>query len=32
MMAVAGLLNEPGIIVPGGVTLPPERGEDAGQV
>ena len=32
MMAVAGLPNEPGIIVPGGVTLPPERGEDAGQV
>ena len=31
-MAVAGLPNEPGIIVPGGVTLPPERGEDAGQV
>ena len=32
MMAIAGLPNEPGIIVPGGVTLPPERGEDAGQV
>ena len=32
MMAVAGLPDEPGIIVPGGVTLPPERGEDAGQV
>ena len=32
MMAVAGLKNEPGIIVPGGVTLPPIHGENAGEV
>ena len=32
MMAIAGLKNEPGIIVPGGVTLPPIHGEDAGEV
>src|SRR5215475_8598251 len=32
MMAVAGLRNLPSVIVPGGVTLPPAVGEDAGTV
>lgn len=32
MMAVAGLRNLPCVIVPGGVTLPPSEGEDAGTV
>jgi xylonate dehydratase len=32
MMAVAGLRDLPCVIVPGGVTLPPESGEDAGAV
>lgn len=32
MMALAGLPDLPGIVVPGGVTLPPETGEDAGTV
>lgn len=32
MMAVAGVPDLPGVIVPGGVTLPPEFGEDAGKV
>src|SRR3954469_13296649 len=32
MMAVAGMRDLPGIIVPGGVTLPPTTGEDAGKV
>ncbi|MGH7971126.1 MAG: dihydroxy-acid dehydratase, partial [Limisphaerales bacterium] len=32
MMALAGLRDLPGIVVPGGVTLPPESGEDAGTV
>ncbi len=32
MMALAGLGELPGVIVPGGVTLPPEAGEDAGTV
>ena len=32
MMAVAGLADRPGVLVPGGVTLPPTRGEDAGKV
>lgn len=32
LMAVAGAGHLPGIIVPGGVTLPPERGEDAGSI
>src|SRR3954451_3179469 len=32
MMAVAGARNLPGIIVPGGVTLPPTESEDAGKV
>jgi putative YjhG/YagF family dehydratase len=30
MMALAGLRDLPGVIVPGGVTLPPINGEDAG--
>ena len=32
MLALAGSSNLPGIIVPGGVTLPPIKGEDAGKV
>ena len=32
MMALAEAKNIPGILVPGGVTLPPDRGEDAGSV
>ncbi len=32
MMALAGLHDRPAAIVPGGVTLPPKRGEDAGLV
>ena len=32
MMALAGLRDLPGVIVPGGVTLPPRQGEDAGAV
>ena len=32
MMAVAGLRDLPGVVVPGGVTLPPANGEDAGTV
>ena len=32
MLALAGTHSLPGIIVPGGVTLPPEEGEDAGKV
>jgi putative YjhG/YagF family dehydratase len=32
IMAVAGLHNLPAIIVPGGVTLPADNGEDAGKV
>ncbi len=32
MMALAGAPDLPGILVPGGVTLPPEKGEDAGAV
>lgn len=32
MMALASQHNLPGIIVPGGVTLPPQQGEDAGKV
>jgi putative YjhG/YagF family dehydratase len=32
MMAVAGLGDLPCVIVPGGVTLPPAEGEDAGAV
>src|SRR5947209_9880698 len=32
MMAVAGLPDLPAVVVPGGVTLPTETGEDAGTV
>jgi putative YjhG/YagF family dehydratase len=32
LMAVAGLRDLPAVIVPGGVTLPPAAGEDAGTV
>jgi putative YjhG/YagF family dehydratase len=32
MLALAAAHNLPGIIVPGGVTLPPTEGEDAGKV
>lgn len=32
MMAVAGLPDLPGVVVPGGVMLPPNIGEDAGAV
>jgi len=32
MMSLAGLRDLPSVLVPGGVTLPPESGEDAGAV
>ncbi|OXM87413.1 YjhG/YagF family D-xylonate dehydratase [Paenibacillus rigui] len=32
MMALAGLPDLPSVIVPGGVTLPPTEGEDAGKI
>jgi putative YjhG/YagF family dehydratase len=32
MLALAGMRDLPGVIVPGGVTLPPTEGEDAGKV
>ncbi|MFM1944510.1 MAG: YagF [Verrucomicrobiota bacterium] len=32
MMALAGVGDLPGVVVPGGVTLPPEVGEDAGKI
>ena len=32
MMALAGCANLPEILVPGGVTLPPTEGEDAGKI
>lgn len=32
MMALAAMHDLPGVIVPGGVTLPPTQGEDAGKV
>jgi putative YjhG/YagF family dehydratase len=32
MMALAGTHHLPGVIVPGGVTLPPAAGEDAGKI
>jgi putative YjhG/YagF family dehydratase len=32
LMAVAGSVDLPGIVVPGGVTLPPVQGEDAGTI
>ena len=32
LMALAGQGDQPAVLVPGGVTLPPERGEDAGTI
>ena len=32
LMALCGLPDLPGVIVPGGVTLPPQSGEDAGKI
>lgn len=32
LMALAGTPNLPCVLVPGGVTLPPEQGEDAGKI
>jgi len=32
MQALAGMSKLPGVIVPGGVTLPPTHGEDAGKI
>ncbi|MEW6156440.1 MAG: dihydroxy-acid dehydratase, partial [Verrucomicrobiota bacterium] len=32
MMALAGSRDLPGVLVPGGVTLPPAQGEDAGTI
>jgi len=32
MMALAGMRNLPSVLIPGGVTLPPSNGEDAGTV
>jgi len=32
MLALAGMRDLPCVLVPGGVTLPPERGEDAGAI
>src|SRR3954447_5929148 len=32
MMALAGMRDLPCVLVPGGVTLPPEQGEDAGKI
>lgn len=32
LMAIAAMRNLPAVFVPGGVTLPPEHGEDAGKV
>ena len=32
MMALAGARDLPGVLIPGGVTLLPEEGEDAGKV
>src|SRR6266851_5231284 len=32
MMALAGMKDLPGVLVPGGVTLPPAQGEDAGAI
>jgi putative YjhG/YagF family dehydratase len=32
MMALAGVRDLPAVIVPGGVTLPPTQGEDAGKI
>ncbi len=32
MMALVSMRDLPAVLVPGGVTLPPERGEDAGKI
>src|SRR5438874_9943893 len=32
MMALAAMTHLPCVLVPGGVTLPPEQGEDAGKI
>jgi putative YjhG/YagF family dehydratase len=32
LMAIAGARDLPGVVVPGGVTLPPAHGEDAGTI
>jgi putative YjhG/YagF family dehydratase len=32
MLALAGMKQLPGVLVPGGVTLPPTQGEDAGKI
>jgi putative YjhG/YagF family dehydratase len=32
LMAIAGARDLPGVVVPGGVTLPPAQGEDAGTI
>lgn len=32
MMALAGMADLPSVLVPGGVTLPPNQGEDAGAI
>ncbi len=32
MMALAGMKELPSVLVPGGVTLPPQNGEDAGKI
>ena len=32
MLALAGVEHLPGVLVPGGVTLPPAEGEDAGKI
>lgn len=32
MMALAGMRDLPAVLVPGGVSLPPARGEDAGKI
>lgn len=32
MVALAGIRNLPSVVIPGGVTLPPTVGEDAGQI
>jgi xylonate dehydratase len=32
LMALAGMHDLPCVLVPGGVTLPPEKGEDAGKI
>jgi len=32
LMAIAGARDLPGVVVPGGVTLPPAKGEDAGTI